>query len=42
MGVGFDGFVDKFGGAGVPFIGSVAVSSHESEQQIEKVVCRFW
>jgi len=31
MGVGFVGFIDKFGGAGTPFFWSVAVSSHESE-----------
>ena len=42
MGVVFDGFVDKFGGAGAPFLGGVAVSSHESKHQVEEVVCRFW
>jgi len=31
MGVSFVGFEDKFGGAGAPFLGSIAVSSHESE-----------
>ena len=31
MGVGFEGFVDEFGGAGAPFFRRVAVSSHESE-----------
>ena len=31
MGVGFVGFVDKFGGVDAPFFGSLAVSSHESK-----------
>ena len=31
MGVGFVGFVDKFGGADAPFFWSVAVFRHESE-----------
>jgi hypothetical protein len=42
MGVGFVGFVDKFGGDGAPFLGSVAVSSHELEKEAEEVMCRFW
>ncbi len=31
MGISFAGFVNELGGAGAPFFGSVAVSSHESE-----------
>jgi hypothetical protein len=42
MGVGFVGFFYKFGGAGAPFFGSVDVSSHESEQDVEEVMSRFW
>jgi len=42
MGVGFVGLVDKFGGAGALFFGSVAVSSHESKCEAEEAVCRFW
>ena len=42
MGVGFVGLVNKFGCAGAPSFGSVAVSSHESKQEEEEVVCRFW
>ena len=40
--MGFVGFIDKIGGAGVPFFWSVAVSSHESEQEVEEVMSRFW
>jgi hypothetical protein len=42
MWVGFAGFVDEFGCAYTPFLGSVAVSSHESEHEVEEVVCWFW
>ena len=38
-GVGFVAFVDKFGGAGAPFFWRVAVSSYESEQEVEEVMC---
>ena len=39
MGVGFVGFVDTFGGAGEQLFGSVAVSSQESKQEVEEIVC---
>ena len=34
MVVDFAGFVDKFGGAGAPFFGSVDVSGRESEYEV--------
>jgi len=39
MGVSFVGFVDKFGGVGAPFLGSLVVSSHESKHEVEEVLC---
>ena len=42
MGVGYVGFVDKFSGVGAPCFGSLAVSSHEPEQEVEEVMCHFW
>ena len=42
MGVGFVGFVNQFGCASEPSFGSVAVFSHEPEQEVEEVVCRLW
>ena len=41
MRVGFVGFVDEFGCAGAPIFGSVAVSSHESEHEVEDVMRRL-
>ena len=38
MRVGFVGFVDEFGCASAPFSGSVDISSHESEHEVEEVV----
>jgi hypothetical protein len=35
MGVSFVGFVNQFGCAGAPFFGSLAVFSHEPEQEVE-------
>ena len=42
VGVGFVGFINQFGCDGAPFFGSVAVSRHEPEQEVEEVVCHFW
>ena len=39
MWVDFVGCVDELGGACAQIFGSIAVSSHESEQEVEEVVC---
>ena len=41
MWVCFVGFVDDFGCACTPFLGSVAIFSHEAEKEIEEVVSGF-
>ncbi len=38
MRVCFVGFVDEFGCACAPFLGGVAIFSHEAEEKIEEVV----
>ena len=40
--VSFVGFVDEFGCACTPFLGSVDIFSHESEQEVEEFVGWFW
>ena len=41
MRVGFAGFINEFGCAGALFFGSVSISSHEPELEVEEVVRRF-
>ena len=42
MGIGFVGFINELCGVGTSFFGSVVVSSHEPEHEVEEVMCRFW
>jgi hypothetical protein len=42
MRVRFVGFVDEFCSACTPFVGGVAIFSHETEQEVEEFVGWFW